>query len=78
MERNRWVEADVENLMLILAQRLAAIVPAGFRVEAADGMLWYSAEEGRFPGQLGDYWVGRAGIHVRIASKRMAIPLRTT
>jgi hypothetical protein len=28
-------------------------------------MLWYSAEEGRFPGQLGDYRAGRSGSYVR-------------
>lgn len=44
---------------------MAAIVPDGFHVEAAAGMLWYSADEGRFPGQLGNYQVGRAGTHVQ-------------
>ena len=44
---------------------MAAIVPAGFHVEAADGMLWYSADPGRFPGQLGNYRVGRSGTYVR-------------
>lgn len=28
-------------------------------------MLWYSADEGRFPGQLGNYQVGRAGTRVQ-------------
>ncbi|MGH3205829.1 MAG: hypothetical protein ACRDOA_08295 [Streptosporangiaceae bacterium] len=56
---------DVDELTALLADRLAAIVPAGFHVQAADGMLWYSADEGRFPGQQGDYRVGRAGTHVR-------------
>ena len=32
---------------------------------AADGMLWYSSAEGRFPGQSGDYRVSRVGTHVR-------------
>jgi hypothetical protein len=45
------VDVDVNALTVILAARLAAIVPAGFYIEAADGMLWYSAEEGRFPGE---------------------------
>jgi|SRR5579864_7340287 hypothetical protein len=44
---------------------MAAIVPAGFHVEAGDGMLWYSADEGRFPGQLGNYGVGKSGTFVR-------------
>jgi hypothetical protein len=59
------MDVDVDRLTQMLAARMAAIVPAGFRVEALDGMLWYSAEDGRFPGQLGDYRVGRAGSHVR-------------
>jgi len=49
---------------LILAVRLAAIVPAGFHVTMADGMLRYSAEPGRFPGQAGDYRVGTSGSYV--------------
>jgi hypothetical protein len=56
---------DVEALTAILADRFAAIIPAGFHVEASDGMLWYSADAGRFPGQAGDYRVGRAGSHIR-------------
>lgn len=56
---------DVDRLTGLLAGRLAAIVPPGFHVEAADGMLWYSADQGRFPGQQGDYRSGRAGTHVR-------------
>jgi hypothetical protein len=56
---------DLDQLTAVLADRLSAIIPAGFHVSAADGMLWYSAEEGKFPGQSGDYRVGRAGTHVR-------------
>ncbi|HEY6294232.1 MAG TPA: hypothetical protein VIX15_01085 [Streptosporangiaceae bacterium] len=56
---------DLDQLTAVLADRLAAVVPAGFHVAAADGMLWYSAEEGRFPGQSGNYRVGQAGTHVR-------------
>ena len=59
------VDADADALTLILADRLARIVPAGIHVEAADGMLWYSADPGRFPGQQGDYRVGRSGTYVR-------------
>lgn len=59
------VEVDLDKLTLILAGRMAAIVPAGFHVQAADGMLWYSADEGRFPGQLGDFRVGASGTYVR-------------
>ena len=32
---------DADALTAALAGRLAAIVPAGFRVQARDGMLWY-------------------------------------
>jgi hypothetical protein len=56
---------DLDQFAAILAERLSTIVPAGFHVTAADGMLWYSAELGRFPGQSGDYCVGKSGTHVR-------------
>src|ERR1700678_575721 len=56
---------NVDDLTVILADRLAAIVPAGFHVQAGHGMLRYSAEEGRFPGQQGNYHVGPAGTDVR-------------
>lgn len=56
---------DLDRLTIALARRMAAIVPDGFHVEAAEGMLWYSADEGRFPGQLGNYQAGRAGTRVR-------------
>ena len=49
----------------MIAARMTAIIPDGFRVEAADGMLWYSAEDGRFPGQSGDYHLGRSGTDLR-------------
>jgi hypothetical protein len=61
----RIVNVNEDDLTMILADRLALIVPPGFHVQAADGTLWYSAEEGRFPGQQGNYHVGRAGTHVR-------------
>jgi hypothetical protein len=60
------VEVDPDKLTVSLAARLAAIVPPGFHVRAADGMLWYSSDEGRFPGQLSDYRVGEAGTYVRV------------
>ena len=56
---------DLDRFTDILANRLSAIVPAGFQVTAADGMLWYSAEQGRFPGQSGNGHIGRAGTYVR-------------
>jgi hypothetical protein len=56
---------DLDHLTTLLADRLSAIVPTGFHVALADGTLWYSAEQGRFPGQSGDYRVGRAGTYVR-------------
>ncbi|HUC25789.1 MAG TPA: hypothetical protein VMA73_24030 [Streptosporangiaceae bacterium] len=49
------MDVDADRLTDILAGRLAAIVPDGFRVRACDGALWYSAEPGRFPGQLSNY-----------------------
>lgn len=60
-----FVDVDADTLALILADRLARIVPAAFHVEAVDGMLWYSADPGRFPGQQGNYRVGRSGTFVR-------------
>lgn len=59
------MDVNADSLTRILADRLAAIVPAGFHVRAADGMLWYSTDEGRFPGQPGDYQVGISGTYVR-------------
>lgn len=46
---------DVDRFTRILAERLAAIVPEGFHVEAGDGMLWYSV----------DGHAGQAGSHMR-------------
>jgi len=48
-----------------LAARLRAIVPDGFPVRGAGGMLRYSADPGRFPGQLSDFRVGTSGNFVR-------------
>ena len=59
------VVVDADRLTTLLADRLTAIVPNGIYVEADDGMVRYSAEEGRFPGQTGSYHVGRAGSFVR-------------
>ena len=59
------MNVDPDRLTEVLAGRLAAIVPDGFYVRGMDGMLWYSAEAGRFPGQLGDYHVGGSGTYVR-------------
>ena len=55
----------MDELAQTLASRMTAIIPDGFRVQAVDGTLWYSAEDGRFPGQSGDYHVGRSGTIVR-------------
>jgi len=59
------MEIDADRLTQALASRLRAIVPDGFHVSAGDGMLWYSADPGRFPGQLSDFEVGTAGTYVR-------------
>jgi hypothetical protein len=59
------VVVDADRLIALLADRLAAIVPDGFRIEADGAMLRFSAEEGRFPGQSGSYHVGPSGSHVR-------------
>ncbi len=44
---------NLDKLTAVLADRLAAVVPAGFHVRAEGGMLCYSAEGGWFPGQAG-------------------------
>jgi hypothetical protein len=51
----RSVTVDVDRFAEVLAGRLTAIVPPGFRVQAGDGMLWYSSAAS----------AGRAGSHVR-------------
>jgi hypothetical protein len=59
------VVVDADRLVALLADRLAGIVPDGFRIEADGAMLRFSAEEGRFPGQSGSYHVGTAASSVR-------------
>jgi len=56
---------NLDDFMAVLAGCLAAIVPAGFHVRVSGGILLYSADEGRFPGQSGNYQVGLAGTDVR-------------
>jgi hypothetical protein len=41
---------DPDKLTVILAARLAAIVPDGLDVRAIDGTLWYSFYADRLPG----------------------------
>jgi hypothetical protein len=60
------MEIDADFLTEILAARLGAIVPHGFHVRSENGMLWYSADPGRFPGQLSDFKVGTSGTHVQL------------
>jgi hypothetical protein len=59
------MDVDADRLIAVLADRMSAIVPAGFGVDAADGMLRYSFGEGRLPGQLGDHRAGTSGTHAR-------------
>jgi hypothetical protein len=59
------MDVDADRLTETLASRLAAIAPDGIHVRAVDGMLWYWADDGRFPGQLSNYDPGRAGTYVR-------------
>jgi hypothetical protein len=63
--QNPGMDVDGDRLTEILAGRLAAIIPDGFDVRVRDGMLWYSAEPGRFPGQLSNYQIGAAATFVR-------------
>jgi hypothetical protein len=55
------MDIDVDRLTELLAARLAAIVPDGIGVRAADGMLRYSSHPGRLAGLAG----GTAGTYVR-------------
>jgi len=59
------VNVDADALTAILANRLSKIVPAGFHVQARDGMLWYSADSGRIAGQAGQYPGWTSGTFVR-------------
>jgi hypothetical protein len=59
------MDVDADRLTVALAQRLAAIVPDGFHVQPEDGMLRYSSDQGRFPGQLSNYHVGTSGTFIR-------------
>jgi hypothetical protein len=56
---------NLDRFTTLLADRLSAIVPAGFHVSAEDGMLWYSADQAKFSGQRGDYGASRAGTYMR-------------
>ncbi len=56
---------DPDDFIRVLEERLGAIAPPGFHVHAGDGMLWYSSDPGRFPGQQGTDRVGRTGVPVR-------------
>ena len=55
------MDVDADRLTETLAGRLAGIVPDGFHVRAADGMLRYSADAGR----LSNYDVGSMSTYVR-------------
>lgn len=56
---------DADQLAELLADRMRKIVPDGFHVNAADGMLWYTEDDGRFPGQTNDYGCHSSGTYVR-------------
>ena len=49
---------DPERLAVLLAERLNAVAPPGFRVEAAGGMLWYHAASPQWDG-------GTSGTYIR-------------
>ena len=52
---------DADRFAEVLADRLAAIVPAGFGVHARDGMLWYYSAHSA--GQAGSYVLDNVGLH---------------
>lgn len=55
------MDVDVDAFAALLAARLAAIVPDGFHVTLEGDMLWFRSDQGRFPGQQGDYNTGSTG-----------------
>lgn len=54
---------DPATIASLLVDRLTKIVPDGFYVAFDGKMIWYTAEEGRFPGQQNTYEVGKSGDH---------------
>lgn len=56
------MDVDPDAFAALLAARLAVIAPAGFHVELVDNMLWFRSDEGKFPGQQGNYDTGSVGI----------------
>ena len=57
---------DADGLVRELADRFRAVVPPGFRVAVGSGgVVRFSCDEGRFPGQLGDFQPGTAGTRLR-------------
>ncbi len=55
-----------DELGRALEDRLTRLIPAGFRVVYSnDGVLRYSSDPGRVPGQTGSYQVGSSGTYVR-------------
>ena len=51
------MDVDADRPTETPANRLAAIVPDGFHVRAVDGMLWYSADDGRLGAKDGSPFV---------------------
>lgn len=57
---------DTDGLVRALADRFRAVVPDGFHVTSgSDGTVWFSCDEGRFRGQLGNFQPGTAGTPLR-------------
>jgi hypothetical protein len=56
------MDVDADGFAVLLAAGLAAIAPAGFRVELVDDMLWFRSDEGSSPGQQGDHGTRSTGI----------------
>ena len=64
---------DVDGLVEELADRFRSVVPDGFHVAVgSDGIVWFSCDDGRFPGQRGDFKPGTAGTHLR--SNLLTVP----
>lgn len=62
---HRLFDVDPDELAGLVAHRLQRIVPPGFHVDFSDGMLWYTSDEGRFPGQTNSYQAGSSGTYFR-------------
>jgi hypothetical protein len=56
---------DIDRFIYALAHYISSIMPDGFHVWAAGGILHYSADPSIFKGQLSGYKVGPTGTSIK-------------